>query len=121
MAQRITPNTPALPATSNRLLTNADFARLADVPPEIEWFANIDNAQTRQRAFRAYMQDRFDDYVVDLRKNDFDEVVYHDELQRQFRREAELVAGLRAQQEGAVTGQGVEDLHKYITLPAQQQ
>ncbi len=27
-----------------RLLTAAEFHRLADVPPEIEWFANITNA-----------------------------------------------------------------------------
>jgi len=45
-----------MPATSNRLLTNADFVRLADVPPEIEWFANIDNAQTR-RAYKNALQD----------------------------------------------------------------
>jgi integrase/recombinase XerD len=45
---KTTPNSPTLPATSNRLLTNADFARLADVPPEIEWFANLGNSQTRR-------------------------------------------------------------------------
>jgi integrase/recombinase XerD len=48
MVQRITPNSPVLPATSNRFLTNVDFARLAEVPAEIEWFANLDNAQTRR-------------------------------------------------------------------------
>jgi len=41
---------------STRLLTHADFARLADVPPEVEWFANIDNAQTR-RAYKNALQD----------------------------------------------------------------
>jgi len=34
-----------------RLLTAAEFQRLADVPPELEWFANIQNANTR-RAYR---------------------------------------------------------------------
>jgi hypothetical protein len=48
IAQLITQNSPALPATSKRLLTNKDFARLADVPPEIEWFANLGNSQTRR-------------------------------------------------------------------------
>lgn len=48
MTRPIPRNSPALPTTSNRLLTNADFARLAEVPPEIEWFANINNAQTRR-------------------------------------------------------------------------
>ena len=56
MAQRITQNSPALPATSNRLLTNKDFARQADVPPEIEWFANFGNSQTR-RAYENALQD----------------------------------------------------------------
>ena len=32
----------------NRLLTAAEFHRLADVPPEVEWFANISNAHTRR-------------------------------------------------------------------------
>jgi integrase/recombinase XerD len=51
---------PALPSqtetsaeTSTALLTAGQFLRLAEVPPEIEWFANIDNPQTR----RAYQND----------------------------------------------------------------
>lgn len=36
-----------------RLLTQVEFARLADVPPETQWFANLDSAQTR----RAYKND----------------------------------------------------------------
>jgi integrase/recombinase XerD len=40
------------PATlPRRALTTAEFSQLADVPPETEWFANIDNAHTR-RAYR---------------------------------------------------------------------
>ncbi len=31
-----------------RLLTRAEFQGLADVPPEVEWFANIDNPNTRR-------------------------------------------------------------------------
>src|ERR1700691_1694782 len=34
-----------------RALTSAEFSQLEDVPPETEWFANIDNAHTR-RAYR---------------------------------------------------------------------
>jgi integrase/recombinase XerD len=34
-----------------RFLTAAEFQSLADVPPEVEWFANIQNANTR-RAYR---------------------------------------------------------------------
>src|SRR5580700_5642257 len=39
---------PAEILPSNRLLTAAEFQRLADVPPEIEWFANITNPSTRR-------------------------------------------------------------------------
>jgi len=45
MPVRITPET--------RGLTAAQFQGLADVPPELEWFANLPNAQTR----RAYQLD----------------------------------------------------------------
>ena len=37
--------------TSGRELADASFYRLNDVPPELEWFANIANAHTR-RAYR---------------------------------------------------------------------
>ncbi len=36
-----------------RALTRAQFERLADVPPEEEWLANLTNAKTR----RAYKND----------------------------------------------------------------
>ncbi|MDD2800021.1 MAG: tyrosine-type recombinase/integrase [Methylococcales bacterium] len=42
--------------TDSRLLTAADFLRLADVPPEAEWFANLTNAATR-RAYENALQD----------------------------------------------------------------
>ncbi len=42
---------PAGPAS--RALTAAQFRGLAEVPPELEWFANIRNEKTR----RAYQQD----------------------------------------------------------------
>lgn len=38
-------------ANSKFALTQAQFQDLADVPPEAEWFANLDSAQTR-RAYR---------------------------------------------------------------------
>ena len=43
---------PALPADGRRL-TAMQFQGLADVPPEAEWFANLDNPRTR----RAYAGD----------------------------------------------------------------
>ena len=39
-----------------RLLTAAEFQRLGDVPPEVEWFANITNKSTR-RAYENALQD----------------------------------------------------------------
>src|SRR5947207_12352275 len=47
---------PAKIAPTNRLLTSAEFQRLAAVPPEVEWFANIRNASTR-RAYENAIQD----------------------------------------------------------------
>ncbi len=41
---------------SSRLLSSADFRRLVDVPLVIEWFANIDNPQTK-RAYRNALED----------------------------------------------------------------
>jgi integrase/recombinase XerD len=38
---------------SQRILTAEEFRHLADVPPEVEWFANLTNANTR----RAYQND----------------------------------------------------------------
>ena len=43
-------------AGSTRLLTAARFQGLADVPPELEWFANIDNKSTR-RAYENALHD----------------------------------------------------------------
>jgi site-specific recombinase XerD len=42
--------------TPSRTLTLAQFDTLSDVPPEIEWFANLTNANTR----KAYRQDIHD-------------------------------------------------------------
>ncbi|MFZ0209906.1 MAG: hypothetical protein WAL59_28010 [Roseiarcus sp.] len=47
---------PSEIAPADRLLTAAEFHRLADVPPEIEWFANLDNAHTR-RAYENAVKD----------------------------------------------------------------
>jgi len=41
------------PTESGGLLTREDFQKLSEVPAEVEWFANIDNARTR----RAYKND----------------------------------------------------------------
>ena len=43
-------------APAARLLTAAEFQKLADVPPEVEWFANLANAHTR-RAYENAVKD----------------------------------------------------------------
>src|ERR1700678_3671948 len=43
-------------APTNRLLTAAEFQKLAGMPPEVEWFANISNHHTR-RAYENAMKD----------------------------------------------------------------
>jgi len=45
--------TPVPQSNGERLLTNAEFTALANVPPEVEWFANIVNPNSR----RAYQND----------------------------------------------------------------
>ncbi len=48
--------TPAKVTAKNRLLTSAEFQRLAEVPPEVEWFKNIRNAHTK-RAYQNAIKD----------------------------------------------------------------
>jgi len=47
------------PARASRLLTAAEFHQLADVPPEVEWFANLTNPNTKrayENAIRDFMR-----------------------------------------------------------------
>ena len=62
-------NTPVLIQNGERLLTSAEFKTLADVPPEVEWFANITNLNTR----RAYRNDlgHFRRFVGIVRPEEF--------------------------------------------------
>jgi len=50
------PQIATLQNTQNRLLTAEAFQRLADVPPEIEWFANLTSPAT-QRAYQNAIKD----------------------------------------------------------------
>ncbi|WP_260858867.1 tyrosine-type recombinase/integrase [Paraburkholderia sp. BCC1885] len=52
MSNRIIPTFQHSP----RSLTAAEFHRLSDVPPEVEWFANLNNARTR-RAYQIDLRD----------------------------------------------------------------
>ena len=52
----MTDQLPIAPARVSRMLTAAEFHQLADVPPEVEWFANLTNAHTR-RAYETAVKD----------------------------------------------------------------
>ena len=47
---------PTIIENTKRALTPAEYQKLADVPPELEWFANIDNPKTR-RAYKIDIED----------------------------------------------------------------
>jgi len=51
------------------MLTRQEFQQLADVPAEVEWFANIDNKRTR-RAYQIDLRD-FMQFVGIQRPEDF--------------------------------------------------
>ena len=53
---------------ADRLLTAAEFQKLADVPPEVEWFANISNPHTR-RAYENAVKDFMRFAAFSARKN----------------------------------------------------
>lgn len=84
-------------------------------------YQNIDDAETRRRTLRAYMNEKLNDYVVGLRKDRFKVVVYDDELTRQFQKEADFIAELnrKAVEEGSLTGQRQQELQKWIAKPPQ--
>ena len=42
------PKAALLSPVATGILTRQEFLELADVPPALEWFANIDNARTRR-------------------------------------------------------------------------
>jgi site-specific recombinase XerD len=55
-ARRINRQLPAEIAPAERRLTSANFQKLADVPPEVEWFNNIKNKSTK-RAYENAVRD----------------------------------------------------------------
>jgi parvulin-like peptidyl-prolyl isomerase len=80
---------------------------------------NFDDQQTRQATLRLYMQKKFNDYVVDLRQNQFDVAVYDSELNKHFQEEADFIAELtvKSKQQDSVTQQRLKELQKYIAPP----
>jgi len=79
-------------------------------------YDNIDDPKTHQLTKRRYLQEKFNAYVVDLRKNRFKVAVYEDELTRNFQKEADFIAELnkQAKQQGSITEQRQKDLEKWL-------
>ena len=85
-------------------------------------FENLDDSRTRDRAFKAYMQNRMDNYVADLSKNHSAVVVYDDVLERYLQREADAIAEHRepAEQEPPASAQRIEEMQQWLmTIPAE--
>jgi len=78
---------------------------------------SFDDPQVHNIALRLYMHKKFNDYVIDLRKNHFEVVVYEAELNRNFQKEADYIAALavKAKEQGSITEQRLEQMQKYIT------
>jgi parvulin-like peptidyl-prolyl isomerase len=85
-------------------------------------FQSFDDTGARERTFRLYMQEKLNNYVVDLRKNSFQVAVYDDVLTGQIQNQANYIAELnkKAVQKGSVTEQRAKDLQKWIGAPPQQ-
>jgi len=77
---------------------------------------NLGEPQTRRMTLRLYMSEKLDNYVIELRKNDFKVAVNQEELARQFKRESEFIAGLneKAAREGSVTSEREADLKEMM-------
>jgi len=82
-------------------------------------YENIDDAETRRLTQRAYVKEKFDNYVVGLRKNRYDVEVYNDVLASKFQEEADMIAELtkKAAEEGSVTEERIKELEKWIPVP----
>jgi len=84
-------------------------------------YQDFDDPQVRNVTLRLYMQNKLNDYVIDLRKNHFEVAVYEDELNRHFQKEADFIAALtvKAKEQGSITEQRLDSLQKYIPPPAE--
>jgi site-specific recombinase XerD len=82
---------PVAVATPGQLLVDARFQALAEVPAEVEWFANIDNPQTR-RAYQSDLQD-FMGFVGVRQPQDFRQVTRSHVIAWRKALEARALAG----------------------------
>ena len=79
-------------------------------------FEDIVNQATRKTTRRRYLQQQMNDYVINLRKNEFPVVVYEDNLDRLFKAEAEWIASLeeKARQSPEETQKRLDETTKFM-------
>ena len=81
-----------------------------------ERYGDIKKPDTRKQARRAFIHDKLNTYVVDLRKNTFEVEVYEDNLIRLAQAESDMVKKLaeQAAQPGSVTQKRLEEMQKAV-------
>jgi parvulin-like peptidyl-prolyl isomerase len=79
-------------------------------------YTDFDDADTRKLTRRRFLDEKLNEYAVELRKNEFPVVVYEDRLVKLAQQEADMVKELaaKAQEPGSVTEKRLEDLQKYL-------
>ena len=77
---------------------------------------DIGNPATRKLTRRRYLDQKLNEYAVNLRQNEFPVEVYQDVLLRLAQQEADMVKELaqKAEQPGSVTEQRVKELQKFL-------
>jgi len=100
--------TPVKTIVTTRLLTAAEFQRLAEVPPEAEWFGNIRNPATK-RAYENAIKD-FMRFAGIKRPEEFRGVTrahfiaWRDELGDRMLRDGETLSGATIRHRLAAAG-----------------
>ena len=79
-------------------------------------YSDLDEPATRKQVRRRYIHEKLNDYVVELRKNEFPVQVYEDVLIRLAQQEADMVKTLSAQsrEPGSVTQERIREMQKLL-------
>lgn len=75
---------------------------------------DLEEPRTYRLARRSYLHDKLNEYVVNLRKNDFEVEVYEDVIVRLAQQEADMVRQMteKSHEPGSVTKQRLEEMQK---------
>jgi len=78
--------------------------------------ANFDEERTRTLTLRKYIHEKLDEYVVNLRQNEFNVEVYEDNMIRLAQAEVDMIKQLteKAKEPGSVTEQRIEEFQEFI-------